>query len=82
MTMNRLGIKSAIRSVASLISGADTNLDGVVNDRANIVGNPYSASATSRATRIQEFLNPAGLRHLPALMEMSKGMLWSGRNSW
>ncbi len=42
----------------TVISGADTNLDGVVNDRVNISGNPYTG-ASSRAGKIAKFLNPA-----------------------
>jgi hypothetical protein len=42
----------------TVISGVDTNLDGVVNDRVNIVGNPYNQNAHSRLQKIYGYLNP------------------------
>jgi hypothetical protein len=42
----------------TVISGKDTNLDGVTNDRANLIGNPYS-SGQSRQQKEASFLNPA-----------------------
>jgi hypothetical protein len=42
----------------TVISGTDTNLDGTVNDRADIVGNPYTG-ASSHANMRYHFLNPA-----------------------
>jgi hypothetical protein len=42
----------------TVISGVDTNLDGVLNDRANIVGNVYTGAST-RAQKIAKYLNPA-----------------------
>jgi len=44
----------------TVISGTDTNLDGVTNDRADVVGNPYNTKAHSRADKIQKYLDPAG----------------------
>jgi hypothetical protein len=43
----------------TVISGTDTNFDNTVNDRADIVGNPYS-NASTRAQKILNYLNPAG----------------------
>jgi hypothetical protein len=43
----------------TVTSGVDTNLDGTVNDRADIVGNPYFDNSRSRAQKIQQFINPA-----------------------
>jgi Carboxypeptidase regulatory-like domain len=42
----------------TVISGVDTNLDGVVNDRTNITGSPYT-NAHTRAQKIAQYLNPA-----------------------
>lgn len=42
----------------TVLSGIDTNSDGVINDLANIVGNPYSG-AKSRADKINHYLNVA-----------------------
>jgi hypothetical protein len=42
----------------TVISGKDTNLDGVTNDRVNIVGNPYY-QGQNRAQNELHFLNPA-----------------------
>ena len=43
----------------TVTSGVDTNLDGTVNDRADVVGNPYFDNSRSRAQKIQQFINPA-----------------------
>ncbi len=43
----------------AVTSGVDTNLDGTVNDRADVVGNPYFSNSRSRAQKIQQFINPA-----------------------
>ena len=43
----------------TVTSGVDTNLDGTVNDRADVVGNPYFPNSRSRAQKIQQFINPA-----------------------
>jgi hypothetical protein len=43
----------------TVTSGVDSNLDGTVNDRADIVGNPYFPNSRSRAQKIQQFINPA-----------------------
>jgi hypothetical protein len=42
----------------TVTSGTDTNRDGNNNDRANIIGDPYT-HASSRADKIKAFLNPA-----------------------
>ena len=46
----------------TVISGVDSNLDGNVNDRVNIVGNPYNSSAHTRAQKEAEYLNPAAFQ--------------------
>lgn len=43
----------------TVTSGVDTNLDGTVNDRADVVGDPYFHNSRSRAQKIQQFINPA-----------------------
>ena len=43
----------------AVTSGVDTNLDGTVNDRADVVGNSYFSNSRSRAQKIQQFINPA-----------------------
>ena len=42
----------------TVISGTDTNFDGTVNDRSDIVGDPYTHAST-RAAKIKDYLNPA-----------------------
>lgn len=42
----------------TVLSGIDTNSDGVINDFADIVGNPYT-EAKSRADKINRYLNIA-----------------------
>ena len=42
----------------TVTSGVDTNLDGTVNDRVDIVGNPYFDNSRSRTQKIQQFINP------------------------
>ena len=44
----------------NLTSGIDSNLDGIFNDRPNLVGNPYLAGGRSKAQKISEYFNPAG----------------------
>jgi hypothetical protein len=43
----------------TVTSGKDTNLDGTNNDRADVIGYPYSHNSGSRAQKIQQFINPA-----------------------
>ncbi len=49
----------------NITSGKDTNLDGVVNDRPNLVGNPLF-EGRSRSQKIQEFFNTSAFAQLPA----------------
>lgn len=42
----------------TVLSGIDTDSDGVINDFANVVGNPYTG-ARSRAAKISQYLNVA-----------------------
>ena len=42
----------------TVVSGVDTNRDGVNNDRVNIIGDPYTHAST-RAAKIKQYLNPA-----------------------
>jgi hypothetical protein len=44
----------------TVISGVDTAFTGTVNERANIVGNPYNINAHTRTQKIQQYLNPGG----------------------
>jgi len=44
----------------TIISGTDTNLDGTVNDRVNVIGNPYPMGQhLSRAQKIKSYINPS-----------------------
>jgi hypothetical protein len=46
----------------NVISGIDTNLDGVVNDRPNIIGNPYTLGVKTHQQKVTSFLNPAAFQ--------------------
>ena len=43
----------------TVTSQMDTNFDGTVNDRVDVVGNPYIQGSRSRTQKIQQFINPA-----------------------
>jgi len=43
----------------NLTTGADTNLDGVTNDRVNLAGDPYLSSGRSRSDISNEYFNTA-----------------------
>jgi hypothetical protein len=50
----------------NVISGADSNFDGTVNDRPNVVGSPFLPGGRSRQAISQEFFNPAAFAAPPA----------------
>jgi hypothetical protein len=41
-----------------LQAGSDTNLDGVANDRPNVIGNPYLDPSRPRSQVIAQYYNP------------------------
>jgi hypothetical protein len=45
-----------------ITSGVDTNVDGVNNDRADLVGNPKLDTSRPRSQLIAQFFNPAAFR--------------------
>ncbi len=50
----------------NVTSGIDTNLDGVNNDRPNVVGDPVLSGGRSRGQKIAEFFNTSAFAQLPA----------------
>ena len=50
----------------NILSGVDTNVDGVTNDRPNLVANPFTAGDRSRAALIAQYFNTAAFANLPA----------------
>ena len=46
----------------TVTSGVDTNRDGTVNDRVDMVGRPYFSNSRSRAQKVQAFIDPAAFR--------------------
>jgi hypothetical protein len=61
------GITSA-RSGNSLnvLSGTDSNFDGVATDRPNVVGDPTASGSLTRAQQIAAFFNTAAFAKVPA----------------
>jgi hypothetical protein len=61
----------------NVLSGTDTNVDGVSTDRPNAVGDPAWSGSRTRAQQIAQFFNPAAFAKVPA------GVLYgnSGRNN-
>jgi hypothetical protein len=49
----------------NVLSGVDSNLDGIATDRPNLVGNPI-LSGRSRTQRISAFFNTAAFAQVPA----------------
>jgi hypothetical protein len=49
----------------NVLSGVDSNLDGIATDRPNLVGNPI-LSGRSRTQRISAFMNTAAFAQVPA----------------
>jgi Carboxypeptidase regulatory-like domain/TonB-dependent Receptor Plug Domain/TonB dependent receptor len=43
----------------SVNSGGDTNLNGVVNDRPNVIGNPFLDTGRTRDQKLARYFNPA-----------------------
>ena len=60
----------------NVLSGTDTNLDGVATDRPNVVGDPNISGSRTRAQQIAQFFNTAAFAKVPA------GVLYgnAGRN--
>ena len=50
----------------NVLSGVDTNLDGVATDRPNRVGNPSLGGGRSRSQKINEFFNTTAFADPPA----------------
>src|SRR5439155_10267860 len=44
----------------TVTSGRDSNLDGVNNDRPDVVGNPFLDTSRSKDQRLARYFNPAG----------------------
>jgi hypothetical protein len=53
-------------SPINVTSDVDSNMDGVVNDRPNLIGNPNLSSGRSRSAKIAEWFNPAAFVAAPA----------------
>jgi len=60
----------------NVLSGTDTNVDGVTTDRPNVVGDPNISGSRTRAQQIAQFFNTAAFAKVPA------GVLYgdAGRN--
>jgi hypothetical protein len=43
----------------NILSGKDTNLDGIASDRPNLLADPRLPNSRSRAAKIKQFFNPA-----------------------
>ncbi len=50
----------------SVLSGVDSNLDGVQTDRPNVVGKYYLRGGRGRSAKIHEFFNTAAFAQVPA----------------
>ena len=50
----------------TITSGVDTNLDTVLTDRPDTIGNPILPGGRSRSAKIQQFFNTAAFAQLPA----------------
>jgi Carboxypeptidase regulatory-like domain/TonB-dependent Receptor Plug Domain/TonB dependent receptor len=50
----------------NVVSGVDSNRDGIATDRPNVIGNPILSSSRSRTQKIQEFFNTAAFAQVPA----------------
>lgn len=50
----------------NILSGIDSNLNGVDNDRPNLVGDPRLAGGRSRQEKVAEFFNTAAFAQVPA----------------
>ncbi len=61
----------------NVVSGTDTNLDGVATDRPDVVGDPRWSGGRTRAQQVAAFFNPA------AFAKPATGVLYgnSGRNN-
>ena len=53
-------------SAQNVLSGTDTNVDGVATDRPNVVGDPNLGGDRSRADQIAMFFNTAAFAKVPA----------------
>ncbi len=63
----------------NVLSGVDSNLDSVLTDRPNTVGNPVLSGSRGRQAKIHEFFNTAAFQQLPANAPNPYGN--TGRNS-
>ncbi len=50
----------------NVLSGIDSNFDGLTNDRPNVVGDPNFSGSRTRAQQIAEFFNTAAFAKVPA----------------
>lgn len=50
----------------NVLSGVDSNRDGIATDRPNVVANPTITGHRTRAARISGFFNPAAFAQVPA----------------
>jgi hypothetical protein len=53
-------------SAFNILSGSDTNFDGIATDRPNVVGNPFLDGSRSRTAKINQFFNIAAFAPVPA----------------
>jgi hypothetical protein len=50
----------------TVTSGVDSNLDSILTDRPNTIGNPSLGGGRSRTDKIHEFFNTAAFAQVPA----------------
>jgi Carboxypeptidase regulatory-like domain len=50
----------------NILSGVDSNRNGINNDRPDLVGTPYLSSGRSRSAKIAEFFNTSAFAQVPA----------------
>ena len=50
----------------NVLSGSDSNLDGIATDRPNLVGNPILSNGRTRTQKIAQFFNTSAFAQVPA----------------
>ncbi len=61
------GITTALSGHSlNILSGTDTNDDGLAQDRPNVVGNPNISGSRTRGQQVLEFFNTAAFAKVPA----------------
>jgi len=49
----------------NVLSGADTNFDGIAQDRPNVIGSPVLSGSRTRSEQVAEFFNTAAFAKVP-----------------